>query len=71
MAPWPTGGQSGYITHAVLEVTNTQRGDNIQKWLRGPHMGKVATLPLPSWESPTPNTGTKILNDYVVHMCAK
>ena len=48
MAMWPTCGQSGYITPAALAVPNAQRGDKNQKWLCGPHVGKVATIPLPS-----------------------
>ena len=32
-----------YITPAVLGVPNAQRGENNEKWLLGPHVGKVAT----------------------------
>ena len=52
-ATWVTCGQSGPITPAVLGISNAQREDKNQKWLRGPHVGKVATSPLPSWGSPT------------------
>ena len=62
MATCPTCGQNGYITPAVLGVPNVQCGDKNQKWLRGPHVGKVATSPLPSWGSPTLSAGTKIRN---------
>ena len=62
MAMWSTCGQSGYITAAVLGVPNAQRVDKNQKWLRGPHVGKVATSPLPSWGSPTLNVWTTIRN---------
>ena len=71
MSTWPTCGQSAYITPTVLGVPNAQRGDKNQKWLCGPHVGKVATSPLPSWGSPTPSVGTKIRNVYVAHMWAK
>ena len=71
MAMWPTCGKSGYITPAGLGVPNAQRGDNNQKWLGGPHAGKVATSSLPSWGSPTLNAGTTITNGYVVHMREK
>ena len=43
MAMGLTRGQSGYITLAVLGV-----GDKNEKWERGPHVGTVDTLPLPS-----------------------
>ena len=71
MATWPTCGQSGYITPAVLGVPNAQHGDNNEKWLLGPHVGKVATSPLPSWGSPTLNAGTTMRNGYLAHMWAK
>ena len=71
MATWPTCGQRGYITPAVLGVPNAQRGDNNEKWLLGPHVGKVATSPLPSWGSPTHNAGTTMRNGYLAHMWAK
>ena len=71
MATWPTCGQSGYITPAVLGVPNAQRGDNNEKWLLGQHVGKVATSPLPSWGSPTHNAGTTMRNGYLAHMWAK
>ena len=50
---------------------NAVRGDKFWKWLRGPHVGKVATSPLPSWGCPTPSTGTKIGNGHVAHMWTK
>ena len=71
MAACPTCGQSGCVTPTILRVPNAQRGDKKQKWLRGPHVGKVATSPLPSWGSPTLSAGTKIRNGYVAHMWAK
>ena len=49
MAMWSTCGQGGYITLAVLGVPNTQHTDKSQKWLSGPHVGKVpAVLGLPN-----------------------
>ena len=71
MAMWPTCGKKGYITPLVLGLTNAKRKDKNQKWLRGPHVGKMAKSPLPSWESPTLSAGTKIRNGYVAHMRAK
>ena len=71
MATWPTCGQRGYITPAVLGVPNTQRGNKNQKWLLGPHVGKVATSPLPSWGSPTLNAERTMRNGYLAHMWAK
>ena len=75
---WPTRGQNGYVTPAVLGIpTAAERGAKSEvahswaKWLRhpcrlgdhhrcraggkirsGPHVGKVATSPLPSRGSP-------------------
>ena len=43
---WPTCGHSGYLTPAVLGVPNAMHGDKIRN---GPHVGIVATYPLPSW----------------------
>ena len=60
MSARPTCGQSGYITPAVLGVPNAQCGDKNQKWLCCPHVGKVATSPLLSWESSKLSAGTKI-----------
>ena len=71
MATWPTCGKRGYITPAVLGVPNAQRGDNNEKCLLGPHGGKVATSPLPSWGSQTLNAGTTMRNGYLAHMWAK
>ena len=52
---WPTNGQGGYITPAVRGVpTASERGDRIRS---GPQMGKVATSPLPSGESPPLQSG--------------
>ena len=62
IAMWPTCGQSGYITPAVLGVPNAQSGANNQKWLCGPHVGKVATLPLPSLGVPNTQRGDKNQN---------
>ena len=59
MAKWPTCGQSGYITPVVLGVPNAQRRDENQKWLSGPHVGKLATSPLPYQGSEMLNAGTK------------
>ena len=47
-ATWPTCGQSGYITPALLGLPNVQRGDKNQKWPPSPHVRKVAGWPLPS-----------------------
>ena len=71
MATWPTCGQSGYITPAVLGVPNAQRGENNEKCPLGPHVGKEATSPLPSWVSPTLNAGTTMRNGYLAHMWEK
>ena len=71
MALWPTCGQSGYSTPTVLGVSNTRRGDKKQKCLSGPHVGKVAPSPLPSWGYPTLSAGPTIRNGYVVRMWAK
>ena len=60
MATWPTCGKNGYITPAVLGVPNARHVDKNHKWLRGPHVGKVATSNLPYWGSPTLSTRTKI-----------
>ena len=38
---WPTRGQRGYISRSVSGVPTTQHGDNNQKLLCGPHVGKV------------------------------
>ena len=57
MAMWSTCGQSGYIIAIVLGVHNAQQGDKDQKWLRGPHAGKVATSHLPSRGSPMLSAG--------------
>ena len=56
MATWPTCGQSGYITPVLLGAPNAQRGDNKQKWLPGPNVGKVTTSPLTFW-LPGPHVG--------------
>ena len=53
IATWPTCGQNGYITPAVLGVLIAKRGDKKQ-CLRGPHVGKVAASPLTSSWSPSP-----------------
>ena len=71
IAAWPRCGQSGYITPAVLGVLNARRGDNKQKWLHGPHMGKLTTSPLPCWRSPTLHARTKNRNGYLGRMWAK
>ena len=71
MATWPTCGKRGYITPALLGVPNTQRGDNNEKWLLGPHVGKEAAAPLPSWGSPTLNAERTMRNGYLAHMWAK
>ena len=40
MAAWPTCGQSGYITPAVLGVPNAQRGDNKTEMATRPTCGQ-------------------------------
>ena len=67
---WANVGK-GYITPAVLGVPNAQGGDNNEKWLLGPHVGKGATSTLLSWGSPTLNAGTTMRNGYLAHMWAK
>ena len=71
MATWPTCGQSGYITPAALGVRNAYCGGKNRKWLRGPHVGKVATSPLPPWGSRALGAGTKIITGYVGELRAK
>ena len=68
MPTWPTCGPSGYITPAVSEVPNARGRDKSAKWLLAPHMGKVATSPLPSWGSPMLSAETKNRNGYVAHL---
>ena len=47
---WPTSGQIGYLTPAVSGIpTASERGAKIRS---GPHVGKVATSPLPYRGSP-------------------
>ena len=47
---WPTSGQNGYLTPAVLGIpTASERGGKIRN---GPQVGKMATSPLPYWGSP-------------------
>ena len=64
---WPTCGQGGYVTPAVLGIpTASERGDKIRS---GPLVGKVATSPLPSRVSPPLQSGgTK---SEVAHLWAK
>ena len=71
MSTWLTCGQSGYISFAVLGVLKGKCRDGNQTCLRGPHVGKVATLPLPSWVSPMLTAGTEFRNGYPAHMRAK
>ena len=71
MATPSTRGQSGYITPAVLGVPNADPGNKKQKWLPGPHVGKVATSRLPFQGSPMLSAGTNIRNGYLPHMWAK
>ena len=52
---WPTCGHVGYLTPAVSGVPNALQGDKIRN---GPHVGTVATQPLPSRGSPMLCTGT-------------
>ena len=59
MATWPTCGQSGYITPAVVGVPNTEHENKKNKWLPGPHVAKMAKSPLANWGSPTPSVRTK------------
>ena len=68
---WSTCGQSGYITPAVLGVPHAKQGKKNKKQSYGPHVGKVATSPLQSWESPTLSAGTKVRSGYVAHMWGK
>ena len=53
---WPTSGHSGYITPAFSGIPNAEHRGKIRK---GPHVGTVATSPLPSPGSPMPSTGRK------------
>ena len=53
---WPTSGHSGYITPVFSGIPNAQHGEKIRN---GPHVGKVATSPVPSRGSPMPSTGRK------------
>ena len=53
---WPPCGHSGYLPLAASGVPNALHGDKIRN---GPHVGTVATYPLPSWGSPMLCTGTK------------
>ena len=62
---WPTCGHSGYLTPAVSGVPNALHGNKIRN---GPHVGTVATQPLPSHESPMLCTGTK---SEMAHMWAQ
>ena len=52
---WPTCGHSGYLNPAVSGVPNALRRNIIRN---GPHVGTVATEPLPSRGSPMLCTGT-------------
>ena len=71
MAMWPTCGQSGYSTRAVLGVANAWHEDKNHKWLCGPHVSKVAISPVPTLRSPTLSAGTKNGDGYVAHMWVK
>ena len=52
---WPTSGQNGYLTPAVLGIpTASERGGKIRS---GPQVGKMATSPLPYWGSPPLQSG--------------
>ena len=62
---WPTCGHSGYLTPAVSGVPNALHGHKIRN---GPHVGTVATQPLPSQGSPMLCTGTK---SEMAHMWAQ
>ena len=53
---WPGYGHSGYLIPAVSGVPNALHGDKIRN---GPHVGTVATSPVPSRGSPMLCTGTK------------
>ena len=68
---WPTCDESGHTTPCRLGGGHAQRGQRNQKRLCDPHVGKVATSPLPSWRSPTFIAGTNIRKGYVHHMWAK
>ena len=71
MATWPTCGQSGYITPAVLGVPKAAQENRKQKWLPDPHVAKVANSPLPTWGSPMLSAGTKDGNGYPAHLWAR
>ena len=71
MSTWTTCGQSGYVTPAVLGVSDAQRGEKNVKWLHAPQVGEGATSALPSWGSPTRSARTKISNGDVAHMRAR
>ena len=61
----PTCGHCGYLTPAVSGVPNALHGDKIRN---GPHVGTVATQPLPSRGSPMLCMGTK---SEMAHMWAQ
>ena len=71
MATWLTCGQNGYTTPGVMGVPKAERGDKKQKWLRSPHVTKVAKSPLTSWGSATRSLGTKNSNGYLAYIWAK
>ena len=52
---WPTSGQIGYLTPAVSGIpTASKRGDKIRS---GPHVGEMATTPLPYRGAPPLRSG--------------
>ena len=72
MATWPTCGQRGYITPAVLGVPNAQRGGSkkteIFAWTT---CGQSGYITLAVLVVPNTQRGTKIRKGYVAHMWAK
>ena len=71
MPTQPTCGHSGHVDPAVSGVSTAERGDKNQKSLHGPHVGIMATSPLPSQLSATLSAGTKITNAHMPRMWAK
>ena len=64
---WPTSGQIGYLTPAVLGIpTASERGDKIRS---GPQVGEMATSPLPYRGSPPLQSGG--IKSEVAHNWAK
>ena len=62
--PWPTRGQIGYLTPAVLEESQQLRGGN--QMTHGPHVGRSAISTLPCWV--VPNVSQRGMEPKVAHM---